>query len=124
MEFITLIIGLAVGLVIAGLFLKKRISDAENIAQSKAQVELALLNERLSTATEEAKRLKGELTEAEQQRESQRQQLEASRNECAQLKERASRLAPLEQELKTALSHNEEQSQQVSTLQQKLAAFF
>ena len=122
MEFITLIIGLAVGLVIAGLFLKKRISDAENIAQSKAQVELALLNERLSTATEEAKRLKGELTEAEQQRESQRQQLEASRNECAQLKERASRLAPLEQELKTALSHNEEQSQQVSTLQQKLAA--
>lgn len=31
MEIITLIIGLAIGLTVAGLFLKKRISDAESI---------------------------------------------------------------------------------------------
>lgn len=122
MEIIALIIGIIVGLAIAGLFLKKRISDAENIAQSKAQVELALLNERLSAATEEAKRLKGELAEAEQQRESQRQQLEASRSECAQLTERASRLPELEQDLKTAQILNEGLTQQVSASQQKLAA--
>lgn len=51
MEIITLIIGLIVGLVIAGLFLKKRFSDAESIANSNAQLELVLLNERLSAAT-------------------------------------------------------------------------
>lgn len=122
MEVFTLIIGLIVGLTIAGLFLKKRISDAENIAQSKAQVELALLNERLSAATEEAKRLKGELTASEQQRESQRQQLEVSRSECAQLIERASRLPELEQELKAVQTQNEGLTQQVSASQQKLAS--
>jgi len=122
MEIFSLIIGLVVGLTVAGLFLKKRISDAESVAQSKAQVELALLNERLSAATDEAKRLNGELAESEQQLASQRQQLEASRNECAQLTERTSRLPVLEQELKTAQTHNEELNKQVSTLQQKLAA--
>ncbi len=122
MEIIYLIIGLVVGLTVAGLFLKKRIIDAESIAQSKAQVELALLNERLSAATDEAKRLKGELTESEQKLASQRQQLEAARNECAQLTERASRLPVLDLELKAAQTHNEELNQQVSTLQQKLAA--
>ncbi len=96
MEIITLIIGLAIGIIVAGLFLKKRINAAENIARSQGQVELALLNERLSAATDEAKRLKGELAEAEQQRESQRRHLEASRNECALLTERASRLPVLE----------------------------
>lgn len=104
MELFTLIIGLVVGLTVAGLFLKKRISDAESIAQSKAQVELALLNERLSASVEETKRLKNELATSEQQGETQRQQLEASRSECAQLTERASRLPELEQDLKTALS--------------------
>lgn len=122
MEIITLIIGLAIGLVVAGLFLKKRVSDAENIALSKGQVELALLNERLSAMAEEAKRLKGELAGAEQQRESLRQQLEASRSDCAQLTERAGRVPVLEQELKAALAHSDEQGGQVSALQRKLAA--
>lgn len=122
MEIITLIIGLAIGLVVAGLFLKKRVSDAENIALSKGQVELALLNERLCAATEEAKRLKGELAGAELQRESLRQQLETSRSDCAQLTERAGRVPVLEQELKAALGHNDEQGEQISALQRKLAA--
>lgn len=119
MEIITLIIGLAVGLIIAGLFLKKRISDAESIAQSKAQVELALLNERLSAATEEAKRLKGELTETEQKRESQRQQLEISRNECAQLTERLSASVEEAKRLKSELTVSEQQGE---SLRQQLEA--
>jgi len=109
MEVFTLIIGLVVGLLVAALFLKKRINDAESIAQSKAQVELALLNERLSAATEEAKRLKGELTEAEQQREGQRQQLEVSRNECAQLTERLSASVEEAKRLKSELVTLEQQ---------------
>lgn len=111
MEIITLIIGLIIGLTVAVLFLKKRINDAENIAKSNAQVELALLNERLSAATEEAKRLKGELSEAEQQRESQRQQLEVSRNECAQLTERLYASVEEAKRLKSELVASEQQSE-------------
>lgn len=122
MEIITLIVGLAVGLIVAGLFLKKRISDAESIAHGKSQVELALLNERLTAATEEAKRLNSELTESEQQREAQRLQLEAARNECTQLTERATRLPVLAQELKEAQTQVDGQNQQLSSLQQKLSA--
>ncbi len=120
MEIITLVIGLAVGLTVAGLFLKKRISDAVNIARNEGQVELALLNERLSTATEDVSRLRSELLDSEQQRENLRQQMETSRNESAQLSERASRVRVLELELKTATATSEEQNQQISALRQKL----
>lgn len=111
MEIIALIIGLAIGLVVAGLFLKKRISDAENIAQGKGQVELALLHERLSAATEEAKRLKGELAEAEHQRESQRQGLEVSHRECAQLTERLAATVEEARRLRSELAASEQQSE-------------
>lgn len=120
MEIITLIVGLIVGIAIAGLFLKKRISDAENIAKSNAQVELALLNERLSAVTEEAKRLKSELAETEQQQESQRQQLEVSRNECAQLTERLSASVEEAKRLNSELTASEQQSE---SQRQQLEAF-
>src|SRR6266487_209627 len=120
MEIITFVIGLALGLIVAGVFLKKRTSDAVNIARSEGQVELALLTERLTTATEEVKRLRSDLADVEQQGEGLRQQLETSHNECAQLTERASRVPVLEQELKTATTTTEEQNQQISALRQKL----
>lgn len=120
MEIIIFVIGLAVGLTVAGLFLKKRISDAFNIARNEGQVELALSNERLTTATEDVKRLRYELGESEQQGENLRQQLAASGNECAQLTERASRVPVLELDLKTATTTIEDQNQQISTLRQKL----
>lgn len=85
MEIITFVIGLVVGLAVAGLFLKKRISDAANIARSEGQVELALLNERLTAAAEELKRLRSELADSEQQRETLRQQMETSRNEFTRI---------------------------------------
>lgn len=120
MEIIAFIIGLAVGLIVAGLFLRKRISDAAHIARSEGQVELALLNERLTTATGDVRRLRSELGEAEQQGEGLRQQLATSRNEGAQLAERASRVPLLEQDLKAATTNAEEQSRQISALRQKL----
>lgn len=85
MEIITFVIGLAVGLAVAGLFLKRRISDAVNIARSEGQVELALLNERLAGATEEAKRLRCELVESERQGEGLRRQMETARNEFTRI---------------------------------------
>ncbi|MBI2353971.1 MAG: DNA recombination protein RmuC [Deltaproteobacteria bacterium] len=85
MEIITFVIGLAVGLTVAGLFLKRRISDAVNIARSEGQVELALLNERLTTVTEEAKRLRNELADSERQGEALRRQMEATRNEFTKI---------------------------------------
>lgn len=120
MEIIIFVIGLAVGLTVAGIFLKNRISDAVNVARSEGQLELALLNERLSTLTEEAKRLRGELTESNMQEKDARQQLELSHNECAQLSERVSRVPVLEEELKTANASIEEQNQQIAALRQKL----
>jgi DNA recombination protein RmuC len=120
MEIIIFVIGLAAGLTIAGLFLKKRLSDAVNIARNEGQVELALLNERLTTATEEVKRLRSDLLDAERQGEGLRQQLETAHNECAQLTERASRVPVLEQELKAVTITTEEQNQQISALRQKL----
>ena len=122
MEIIIFVIGLAVGLALAGLFLKKRLGDAVQIARSEGQVELALLNERLATATEDVKRLLDDLAGSEQQGEGLRQQFEAARNECAQLAERASRVPVLELELKAAMANAEEQGQQNSGLRQKLGA--
>lgn len=122
MEIMIFIIGLAIGLCVAGLFLKRRLSDAVNMARNEGQVELALLNERLATTSEEAKRLRNDLTGAEQQGEGLRQQWEASRNESAQLAERASRVPVLEQELNAARATTEEQNQQICALRQRLGA--
>lgn len=80
------------------------------------------MTERLTTAAEDVKRLRGELTALEQHGESLRQQLATSRNESAQLAERASRVPVLEQELRTAMANYEEQGQQISMLHQKLGA--
>ncbi|BCS51703.1 DNA recombination protein RmuC [Geobacter sp. SVR] len=92
------------------------------LARGEGQVELALLNERLHGATEEADRLRTSLSDSEQQRELLRQSLERSRSECAQLSERAGRLTVLENELKSVAAHAEAQSQQVSSLRQHLSA--
>ncbi len=85
MEIIALVIGLAAGLAVAGFFLKKSASDAVNLARNEGEVELALLNERLTTTAEEMKRLRSELLQSEQQGESLRQQMEASRNEFTRI---------------------------------------
>lgn len=122
MEIITFIIGLAIGLILIWLPLKRRIVDAENIARNEGQVELALLNERLTTSIEETNSLQSELVASQQLSETVRQQLESSRNECAQLSERASRVPILELELKTASTASMEQNQQISILRQKLGA--
>ena len=122
MEIIIFVIGLALGLALAGLFLKKRLGDAVHIARSEGQVELALLNERLATATEDVKRLRNDLAESERQGEGLRRQFEAARNECAQLTERASRVPVLEQDLKTVSTSADEQGQQISALHQRLGA--
>ncbi len=120
MEIIPLVIGLAIGLAVAALFLKKRVSDAVNAARGEGQVERALLTERLTAATEDVKRLRSDLADAERLGEGLRQQVDSSRNECAQLLERASRVPLLEQEIKSAGATVEEQNQQIAALRQKL----
>jgi len=126
MEIITFVAGLAVGLTVgltvAWLFLKKQAGDAVNLARGEGQVELALLNERLTTVTEDMKRLRNDLVAAEQQGETLQQQLASARNESAQLAERASRVPVLEGELKAAATNAEEQGRQVAALRQKLGA--
>ena len=122
MEMATFIGGLVLGIITAGLLLRKRISDAATIARSEGQLELVTLNERLNSAGEEAKRLNGVLSESERQSSVIRQQLDAARNESAQLLERSTRVPILEQDLRTATAHIEELNQQISDLRQKNGA--
>lgn len=122
MEVSMFVIGLAVGLTVAWFFLRKRISDAVSVARSEGQVELALLHERLTAATEDIQQLRIEVGVSEQQGENLRLQLEASRTEGAQLAERAKRVPLLELELKAATTNADELNQQVSLLNKKLGA--
>ncbi len=122
MEIVIFIAGLVFGIASAWFLINKRTNDAVSLSRSEGQVELALLNERLTSASEESKRLRNELSETEQQSKNTRQQLETSRNESAQLSERASRVPILEQELRTAITNIEEQNQQISALRQKIGA--
>ncbi|MEI6306884.1 MAG: DNA recombination protein RmuC, partial [Deltaproteobacteria bacterium] len=122
MEIIIFIVGLVIGIAVAWFLLNNRTADAVSLAQSAGQVELALLNERLNSANEESKRLRNKLVESDQQAINTRQYLETSRNESAQLLERASRVPILEQELIAATVNIEEQNQHISALRQKIGA--
>jgi DNA recombination protein RmuC len=122
MEIVTLIIGLTVGILATRLLLNKRFTDAGTIARNQGQLELALLNERLNSATGETKRLTAELTESERQLRDMRQQQETIKGEIAQLSERSKRIPLLEQELKVASTSIEQQNHQISALRQKMGS--
>ncbi len=122
MEIIAILIGLAAGVLVTWLFLIKRMTDAESMARGKAELEVSLLNERLSSMTLEAARLREEVAEFRQQLENRQKSFEVVRNEAVQLAERGERIPLLEQELKSARSQNDRLSEEITTLKQKLAA--
>jgi DNA recombination protein RmuC len=86
-------IGLLVGAAAIWLVLRERIASSEMRVKGDSQVELARLNERLAAAQDEIKRLAIEHAALQQQATVWRNQLDTSRDECAQLSERAARQA-------------------------------
>ncbi len=97
MESISLLVSFLVGLFVAAvatwLILRERISSTEVQAKGQNQVELARLNERLNASQEEIQRLSTDHVALQQQATGWRDQLDVSRDECAQLAERATRQA-------------------------------
>ncbi len=91
--FAALLVGLLVGAVAIWLVLKERLAAAGMHLQGETQVEIARLNERLSAAQEEVRRVKAAHDELQKQATLWRDQLDTSRDECAQLTERAARQA-------------------------------
>jgi len=89
--FASLFVGLLVGATTIWLVLRARISSAEVQAKGESQVEMARLNERLTASQEDNKRLTTEHANLQKQATLWRDQLDESRDECAQLAERATR---------------------------------
>lgn len=122
MEVFYLIVGLAVGIAAAAFLLNKRYNDAAIIARGEGQLEIALLNERLSAANVETRRLAAESSESEKLLRELRQEHESIKSETAQLLERSRRVPLLEQEIKIASASIEQQNGQISALRQKLGS--
>lgn len=119
--FASLFVGLLVGATAIWLVLRARISSAEVQAKGESQVEIARLNERLTASQEDAKRLTTEHANLQKQATLWRDQLDESRDECAQLAERATRQA---EQLATLQSEKEDLAalrDQLTAEQQRLS---
>ncbi len=91
--FASLFIGLFVGATAVWLVMRARISSAAMQAKGESQVEIARINERLAASQEDNKRHATEHDNLQKQATLWRDQLDTSRDECAQLAERATRQA-------------------------------
>lgn len=89
--FVSLIVGLLVGAAAVWLVLRERLLSAGMRMKGEAEVDMARLNERLSAAQEDVRRVKAAHDELHNQAMLWRDQLDRSRDECAQLTERAAR---------------------------------
>ena len=100
--FALLFVGLFVGAAAIWLVMRARISSAGMQAKGESQVEIARINERLAASQEDNKRHAIEHDNMQKQAILWRDQLDASRDECAQLAERttsqAEQLANVHQE--------------------------
>ncbi len=120
--FAFLIVGLLVGAAAVWLALRARISSAEAQAKGECQVETARLNERLTAVQEDNKRLATEYANLQQQATLWRDQLDASRDERAQLVERAARLPEMHSAIQAADAAIQKLKQDLGDLREKLGA--
>ncbi|MBI3479922.1 MAG: DNA recombination protein RmuC [Nitrosomonadales bacterium] len=89
---VSLFVGLIVGAAASWLVLRERLASTEMRLKGDSQVELARFNERLAASQEDNKRMTIEHAALLQQATTWRDQLDTSRDECAQLAERAAGL--------------------------------
>ncbi len=116
-----LTIGLAIGVIATWLILRNRIASAQTQAKNENQLEAVRLNERFLAAQEENMRSQQTINESGQQINSLRDQLSNAQNQRTQLAERASRIAPLEQQLEKYSSGLTTFREQITKLSTQLA---
>jgi DNA recombination protein RmuC len=116
-----LIIGIVAGIVATWLILRSRIVIAQEQAKNESQLENIRLNERFLAIQEENSRNQQAINEREQQIITSRNQLSDIQNQRTQLEERASRIAPLEQQLEKCNSNITNCREQITKLSTQLA---
>lgn len=116
-----LIIGIVAGIIATWLIFRSRIAIAQTQAKNESQLENALLNERLLAIQEENSRNQQLINEREQQINILRNQFNDAQNQRTQLEERASRVAPLEQQLEKYTNEITSFREQITTLSTQLA---
>ena len=120
--FASLFVGLLVGATTIWMVLRVRISSAEVQAKGESQVEIARLNERLIASQEDAKRLTTEHDNLQKQATLWRDQLDESRDERAQLIERAARLPEMQSAIEISDAAIQKLKQDLGDLREKLGA--
>lgn len=120
--FAFLLVGLFVCAVAIWLVLRARISSAVAEAKGESQVEIACLNERLTASQEDVNRLTTEHTNLQKQAALWRDQLDESRDERAQLVERAARLPEMQSAMEAADATIQKLKQDLGDLREKLGA--
>ncbi|NNM68639.1 MAG: DNA recombination protein RmuC [Gallionella sp.] len=91
--FVALFVGLLAGATLSWLVQRERLSAAVRQIAAESQIELARLSERLIAVQVEGNRLTTEYADLQKQTSLWRDQLDASRDECAKLQERATGLS-------------------------------
>jgi DNA recombination protein RmuC len=116
-----LIIGIVAGVVATWLIFRSRIAIAQTQARNESELENARLNERFLAIQEENNRNQQTINEREEQINTSRNQLSDIQNQRTQLEERASRVAPLEQQLEKYTNGMADFREQITKLSTQLA---
>ena len=120
--FASLAIGLLVGASAVWLILRARILAAAVQAKGENQIDMARLNERLIASQQDVTRLTTEHVDLQKQATLWRDQLDASRDERAQLVERVARLPEMQSVIEAADITIQNLKQTLGDLREKLGA--
>jgi DNA recombination protein RmuC len=116
---VALLIGLFLGAAAVWLVIRKSAEIAAS-QKSECDIEIARLNERLSSGSEELSQLRPKLQNAEVKIAELHQQYEGLHAECVRFEERANRVPGIEKDLETATADNEQLKHQLADLREKL----
>jgi chromosome segregation ATPase len=115
---ISLFFGALLGAAATWIILRKLSKRARSEAKSESQTEIALLNERLASVTEDLGQHRDRLSDTEAKAAELRSQLDAMRDDRAHLEERASRVPTLEAQLSenvSQLNSRQEENTRIAT---------
>jgi len=118
---VALLFGLFGGAILADLVLKRRIQTATIEARSDSQLEIARLTERVSSFNSESSRQQEQIRELGTKLSESDAEFNASKEHCAQLAERASRIPSLENQVSSLQTRVEEEGTRASTLAEQAA---
>ena len=118
---IALLLGVVGGAIFARLVLKRRIQTATIEAKSDSQLEIARLTERVSSVNSEVARQQAQIGDLQAKLAESVRQLDASKAQCAQLAERASRIPSLESQVSSLQTRVQEEGVRASSLAEQAA---